>query len=90
MAKIDVYTVQGCPYCSFAKQLLQRKGVPYQEHDLTPLSDAELHRSMLALSGRQTVPQIVVNGRPIGGYTDLRHLDETGELEQMLSPGIAD
>jgi glutaredoxin 3 len=85
MAKIEIYTTQYCPYCVLAKQLLQRKGVAYEEHDLTMLSDEELHRKMVTLSGRRTVPQIVIDGRPLGGYDDLRRLDLSGELDRLLS-----
>lgn len=85
MAKIEIYTVQYCGYCMMAKQLLQRKGHAFEEHDLSALSDEELHRTLQELAGRRTVPQVVINGRPVGGYDDLRRLDQAGELDRLLA-----
>ncbi|MBI3947078.1 MAG: glutaredoxin 3 [Armatimonadetes bacterium] len=84
MPNVEIYTTSLCPYCVSAKQLLERKGIAYREINLTSLSTDELNRQMLALSGRRTVPQIVINGRSIGGYTDLRRLEDAGELDRLL------
>lgn len=85
MANVELYTIQYCPYCASARQLLDRKGVTYTVHDLSNLPDEELHRTILQISGKRTVPQIVINGRSVGGYTDLRRLEETGELDRLLN-----
>lgn len=84
MSIVEIYTTADCPYCALAKALLKRKGIAFREIDLSALPSSELNRQMQTLSGRQTVPQIFINGRPIGGYTDLRRLEESGELDRLL------
>lgn len=83
MAKIVMYSTAVCPYCIRAEQLLQRKGVTGIEKirvDLQP----ELRVSMIALTGRRTVPQIFINDQHIGGYDDLAALDQAGGLNALL------
>jgi glutaredoxin 3 len=82
MAQVVIYTTNYCPYCAAAKALLRSKNVRFEEIDVTydPARRAEMER----LSGGYTVPQIFIDGKPIGGYDDARDLDETGELDQLL------
>lgn len=72
MADIQIYTKNGCPYCSRAKALLESKGLGFREFDVT--RDEALEREMVRRSGRRTVPQIFIDGVPIGGYDDLAAL----------------
>jgi len=83
MARIRVYTTQWCGYCVRAKTLLEAKGVPYEEVALDdePGFRARLHE----LTGSWTVPQIVIDGEPIGGYTELWKLDRDGRLDERLA-----
>jgi len=83
MAKVVVYTSQWCPYCVQAKALLQHKGVRFDEIDVS--SDDDLRMKMIEESGRRTVPQIFINDVPIGGYDELRALEEQGELDRLLA-----
>jgi glutaredoxin 3 len=85
MATVEIFTTEFCPYCDRAKRLFKSKGVAYTEHRLDMLSDEDLHRQMTRLSGQQTVPQIVINGTPIGGWDELSSLDRSGELTKMLA-----
>jgi len=85
MAQVIIYTTNWCPYCNGAKALLRSKSVAFDEIDVT--DDPEKRREMERLSRRRTVPQIFVDGRPIGGYDDARMLDAIGELDNIL--GIA-
>ncbi|MDR0781865.1 MAG: glutaredoxin 3 [Pseudomonadales bacterium] len=79
MPHIEIYTKDWCAYCQSAKQLLQRLGYVYTEYDVT--HDESLLRAMLERApGRRTVPQIFIDGRGIGGYTDLMTLVRGGEL----------
>lgn len=81
--KIEIYTTMLCPYCHRAKRLLEKKGVRYDEIDVT--SSPELRDEMRQRSGgRQTVPQIFIDGEPIGGSDDLAELDKAGELDRKL------
>ncbi len=79
MPRIEIYTKDWCGYCHGAKQLLQRLGYTYTEYDVT--HDDRLFREMLERApGRHTVPQIFIDGRGIGGYTDLMALVRSGEF----------
>lgn len=86
MAKVTVYTTQWCPYCVRAKALLQHKGIAFEEIDV---ADDQLREAMIAASGRRTVPQIFIDGTPIGGFEELRALDEQGKLDRLLAAGCA-
>ncbi len=87
MAKVEVYTTSYCPYCTRAKSLLRSKGVAFEEIDVS--RDPALREKMIELSGgRRTVPEIFINGKIIGGYDELRALEDEGGLDPLLSePG---
>ncbi len=83
MAKVEVYTTSFCPFCTRAKSLLKSKGVQFIEIDVT--EDAELRQKMVELSGgRRTVPEIFIIDKIVGGYDELKALDEAGKLDPML------
>lgn len=84
MAKIEVYTTNYCPYCVRAKQLLDIKDLDYTVIDVTG-DDAARIALVEKSGGRKTVPQIFINDQPIGGYDDLRLLEETGKLDPLLA-----
>lgn len=87
VARVEVYTTPYCPYCAQAKSLLKRKGVAFEEIDVS--DDYALREKMIELSGgRRTVPEIFINGKIIGGYDELRALEVEGGLDPLLSqPG---
>jgi len=78
-----MYTTQYCPYCVRAKALLRHKGVTFEEVDVG--DDDELRQKMVEASGRRTVPQIFIDDKPIGGFDDLKALDDQGELDRLLA-----
>lgn len=80
-ARVIVYSTKFCGYCQRAKQLLERKKIPYTEIDVT--NDTALREKMEAESGRRTVPQIFIDGKHIGGCDDLFELDKNGELDTL-------
>jgi glutaredoxin 3 len=82
MAKVQIYSKTNCPFCVRAKALLDRKGVPYEEIDAEGKN--ELRTWLAEASGQKTVPQIFVDGRPLGGFTDIDALDRQGRLEPIL------
>lgn len=82
MAQVVIYTTNYCPYCTGAKALLRSKNVKFEEIDVT--DDADKRAEMERLSQRWTVPQIFIDGQPIGGYDDARSLDAAGELDRLL------
>jgi glutaredoxin 3 len=77
-----MYTTQWCGYCVRAKALLDGKDLPYEEIALD--SDPAFRRKLVDLTGGWTVPQILIDGRPIGGYTELRELERDGRLDELL------
>jgi glutaredoxin 3 len=88
MAGVRVYTTRWCEHCSRAKALLDAKGVDYDE---VPLDDnPSFRKTLLRLTGRTTVPQILLGGSPIGGYTELWWLERLGRLDQLLEAANGD
>ena len=86
MAKVELYTTMFCPYCARARSLLAKKGVDYVDIDV--MADTAKFDEMLARSGgRQTVPQIFIDGRHIGGSDELAALDRDGKLDALLGLG---
>ena len=88
MAKIDIYTVQYCPYCQDAKELLSRKGVSYHEIDVTGKRDVRKEMIQRA-KGRSTYPQIFIGATHIGGCDDLYALEDAGRLDSLLAEAKA-
>jgi len=78
-----MYTTRWCGYCVRAKTLLESRGIPYEEISLD--DDPGFRQHLLDLTGGWTVPQIVIEGRPIGGDTALWQLDRNGELERLAA-----
>lgn len=82
MPEVIVYTTPFCPYCVRAIRLLEKKGVPFT--DIGVMGNPELRREMEARSGGYTVPQIFIDGEPIGGSDELVAFERAGELDKML------
>ena len=83
MAPVRLYTTRFCPYCIRARQLLDAKGVAYED---TPVDGQPgLRARMEAESGRHTVPQIWIGEQHVGGFDDLWQLELAGELDPLLS-----
>ena len=81
-AHVKIYTRKWCGYCTAAINLLDEKGIDYEHVDCS--GDPETRKWLVKATGRSTVPQIFIDGKPIGGYDDLRALDRRGTLDQML------
>ncbi len=84
MAKVEIFTTKVCPYCLRAKALFKRKGVSFVEVDVSD-DDAVMNAMVKRAGGRQTVPQIFIDGRHIGGCDDLYALDSKGGLDPLLA-----
>lgn len=82
MKNIEIYTKHYCPYCRRAKELLRLKAVDFIEYDIT--EDLARGREMRERSGRETVPEIFINGELLGGCDDLFTLEEQGLLDRIL------
>ena len=82
MAKVQVYSKQHCAYCVRAKALLQKKGVTFEEIDVE--HDDAKRVWLVEASGQRTLPQIFVDDRSLGGFSDIEALDQQGKLDPIL------
>ena len=83
MTQIKIYTKAYCSYCYAAKNLLTKRGLTYEEVALS--GNFTLEQEMRNQTGGTTVPQIVINDSPIGGFTELVELDKAGKLMTPLT-----
>lgn len=83
MPEIEIYTTPFCPYCHRAKALLKGKGVAFQEIDVM-MAPGRRKEMRERAGGANTVPQIFVDGRHLGGSDELRELDREGHLDPLL------
>lgn len=82
MPNVTVYTTKLCPYCHLAKSLLRRKGVGFEEIDVSP---CDLRSELTQKAGRSTVPQIWIGETHVGGCDDLYALERAGKLDLLLA-----
>ena len=84
MPPIVIYTKSTCSYCRAAKDLLRRKGAPFEEIgvDGDPAGQATM---AVKAGGRSTVPQIFIGGAHVGGCDDLYDLEDAGQLDALLA-----
>jgi glutaredoxin 3 len=80
---IQMYTTRWCGYCVRAKALLDSRGLPYEEIRVD--DDPNFRHRLQELTGSWTVPQILIDDEPIGGYTELWALDKRGELDKLAA-----
>ena len=83
MARVRLYSTRWCGYCVRAKALLESRGIEYEEISLD--DDPAFRQKLFDLTGGWTLPQILIDGRPIGGYTELWRLDRDGLLDDDLA-----
>lgn len=83
MANITIYTTRICPFCIRAKQLLQHKGLAFDEISVD--RHPERRQEMMEKSQRHTVPQIWVGEAHVGGCDDLFMLERSGELDTLVA-----
>ena len=81
MARPIVYSTGLCPYCFLAKRLLDRRGITFEERPMRRSQRARL----APLGGGLTFPQIVFGERVVDGWTELRRLDQAGELRRVAA-----
>jgi glutaredoxin 3 len=86
MAEVVIYRTPMCSYCFRVHQLLQSKGVAFKEVDVS--DDPGKRRWLLHVTKKRTVPQVFINGKPVGGFDDLARLSRTGELDRLLAESV--
>ncbi|HYB32836.1 MAG TPA: glutaredoxin 3 [Steroidobacteraceae bacterium] len=77
-----MYVTDWCPYCARARSLLASKGVAVEEIDVEAVAGARAE--MMTRCGRDTVPQVFIGGKHVGGSDELQALDEAGRLDSLL------
>ncbi len=75
---IELYTWGYCPFCKRAIQLLDRRGLKYVEHNIE--EDEDKRQELIKETGQSTVPYVFIDGELIGGFDDLKKLDDQGKL----------
>jgi glutaredoxin 3 len=83
MASIQLYTTAWCGHCVRAKMLLEQRGLPFEEIRVD--DDPAFREHLEDLTGGWTVPQIVIDGEPIGGFAELSALDRAGGLAELAA-----
>ena len=82
MTPVTVYSTTWCPWCDRAKALLKTRGIEFADVNIE--EEPDFRQKLLDLTGGYTVPQIMIGETPIGGFQQLRALDASGELGQLL------
>jgi len=82
MATVKIYTKTSCPACVLAKQVLDSKGVSFEEHIMD--DKPEELQALIEKTNMRTVPQIFINGHLIGGCSDMIDLDKKNQLDILL------
>lgn len=83
MKPVKVYLTEWCPFCIRARRLLESKGIAYEAIDVD--GDLATRRWLREVTGQRTVPQIFIGDEPIGGFTELHALDQSGALDLELA-----
>ena len=76
--EVKIYSTNWCPYCANTKRFLDEKGIEYEEINIESVGMSR--EDLEKITGGRTVPQIVIDDMPIGGYEDLIALDSEGKL----------
>jgi glutaredoxin 3 len=79
---VIVYSADWCPFCTRAKALLKSREIPFEEINVDRVPG--FREKLVEMTGRMTVPQIMVDGEPIGGFDDIAGLDRNGELLALV------
>ncbi|WP_397422378.1 glutaredoxin 3 [Phenylobacterium sp.] len=82
MSQVTIYTKPYCPFCIRAVELLETKGVAFDE--IEAAFDPDKRQEMIQRSGRATFPQIFIGGQHIGGCDDMVALERAGKLDALL------
>jgi len=83
MARVKIYSTGSCPFCVKAKQLLDKWNIAYEEERID-LSQAARREFTVATNGARTVPQIIIDGECIGGFTELTELHMEDKLDHLI------
>ena len=83
MSRLTVYSTGTCPICEQTKKLLQKWHIPYQEIRLDQ-QPSELKHFAEVTQGARMVPQILIDGKWIGGFTELTEMHMEDQLDDLM------
>ena len=83
MSNVTVYTTDNCPFCIRTKQLLDTRGVQYEEINLE--RDPRGRQELVDKTGMMTFPQVLIGDELIGGFTETLAADRSGRLRDLLA-----
>ena len=83
MKNVTVYMGPMCGYCDAAKRLLTKKNIPYKEINIA-LEEGKMAEMIKKSNGKRTIPQIFIEDYHVGGYVELRALENKGELDNLI------
>ena len=84
MKNVTVYMGPMCAYCDATKRLLNKKNIPFKEINIA-LEEDKMEEMLKKSNGMKTIPQIFIEDKHIGGYDELRALENKGELDKLLN-----
>lgn len=86
MSRVTIYSTASCTICERAKNMLKKWQIEFDEIAID--TDKEAHREFLKVTnGARTVPQIIIDGKLIGGFSELTELHMDGELDDLMAQG---
>jgi len=83
MSRVTIYSTAHCGYCSMAKTKLDQWDIPFEEIRIDN-DTAAMKEFVDVTNGARTVPQIIIDGKPIGGFSELTELHMDGELDTLM------
>ena len=83
MKNVTVYMGPRCAFCDAAKRLLTRNSITYKEINIA-LEEGKMDEMLKKSNGKRTIPQIFIENFHVGGYDELRALDNKGELDKLV------
>ena len=84
MKNVTIYMGPMCSYCDAAKRLLNKKNIPFKEINIA-LEEGKMEEMLKKSNGMKTIPQIFIEDFHIGGYDELRALENKGELDKLIN-----
>jgi glutaredoxin 3 len=82
MSQVTVYSTDPCPYCARAKALLKSRGVEFTEINLSRDPDGRV--ALATETGMMTFPQVIIDGKLVGGFTEVQAAAQSGHLDELL------
>ena len=83
MSRVTVYSTANCSFCTMAKTKLEQWNIPFEDVRIDQ-DPAAMQDFVARTNGARSVPQILIDGNPIGGFTELTELHMDGDLDELM------